>query len=496
MSNLTDLLPAGAGGKQVDFVASGTLSSGQTVALKANGDVEAVQETTYANTNLGSKTSAFYENSKVAMAYIDNAQSVISIGRGISNYYLQGRVTYLDSNRNFQFGSNTVIDSSVGLDQIGVGSFLNSKKFIVLFRANFTGSTKIRVCENTSGGTISVGTDYGFFSGAGGINGSEYPQAIGISDTKILCSTWGGTGGGMVVGVVDISSGTPVIGTVLQPTGSTRQANSLARTSDPNKFIASWNNSGQIYACVVTVSGTSVSFGAVVNTSLSSVAYYSRCCYDAVNDQVLFVAPQTSTASIILVTGSVSGTTLTLSTNVQTAGIPADNPNGTFEAPTTLVSLSQNLFGVFYGYYASGVAVRTNGISYFSMSGATANNYSNRNVGGKGYTCSMAYSEYQDAVFYTTEDQASSPYDFSTYASDYPHTITNSTDFIGITDAAISDTASGSVTIKGGISTNVTGLTPNQNYYVQDDGTLATTSSTVLAGKALSSTSINLDYTT
>jgi hypothetical protein len=70
------------------------------------------------------------------------------------------------------------------------------------------------------------------------------------------------------------------------------------------------------------------------------------------------------------------------------------------------------------------------------------------------------------------------------------------TDFIGITDAAISDTASGSVTIKGGISTNVTGLTPNSTYYVQTDGSLSTTVSSVLAGKALSATSINLDYTT
>jgi len=31
---------------------------------------------------------------------------------------------------------------------------------------------------------------------------------------------------------------------------------------------------------------------------------------------------------------------------------------------------------------------------------------------------------------------------------------------------------------------------------VQGDGTLSTTTSTVLAGKALSTTSINLDYTT
>jgi hypothetical protein len=53
----------------------------------------------------------------------------------------------------------------------------------------------------------------------------------------------------------------------------------------------------------------------------------------------------------------------------------------------------------------------------------------------------------------------------------------NYTDFIGISDAAISDTASGSVTIKGGISTNVTGLTANSTYYVQTDGSLSTTAS-------------------
>jgi len=89
-----------------------------------------------------------------------------------------------------------------------------------------------------------------------------------------------------------------------------------------------------------------------------------------------------------------------------------------------------------------------------------------------------------------------------TFVSPYPlvaniySAASNFTDFIGITDAAISDTASGSVTIKGGISTNVTGLTANLTYYVQSDGSLSTTASDVLAGKALSSTSINLDYTT
>ena len=46
MSNLSDLLPAGAGGKTADFTASGTLSSGQVVVLNSNGTVSGVTETT------------------------------------------------------------------------------------------------------------------------------------------------------------------------------------------------------------------------------------------------------------------------------------------------------------------------------------------------------------------------------------------------------------------------------------------------------------------
>jgi hypothetical protein len=46
------------------------------------------------------------------------------------------------------------------------------------------------------------------------------------------------------------------------------------------------------------------------------------------------------------------------------------------------------------------------------------------------------------------------------------NTIQNYTDFIGIADAAISDTASGNITIKGGIASNgLSSLTPGSTYY-------------------------------
>ena len=47
MSNLSDLLPAGAGGKQVDFVASGSLTAGQAVALQSDGAVTAISASNY-----------------------------------------------------------------------------------------------------------------------------------------------------------------------------------------------------------------------------------------------------------------------------------------------------------------------------------------------------------------------------------------------------------------------------------------------------------------
>ena len=48
----------------------------------------------------------------------------------------------------------------------------------------------------------------------------------------------------------------------------------------------------------------------------------------------------------------------------------------------------------------------------------------------------------------------------------------NYTDFVGITDEAIADTASGSVVVRGGVSTKLTGLTTDLVYYLQPDGTL------------------------
>ena len=66
--------------------------------------------------------------------------------------------------------------------------------------------------------------------------------------------------------------------------------------------------------------------------------------------------------------------------------------------------------------------------------------------------------------------------------------------FIGTSTTAYADGATANITLAGSVSDNQSGLTTNSTYYVQTDGTIATTADTpsVELGRALSSTSLLL----
>jgi len=63
--------------------------------------------------------------------------------------------------------------------------------------------------------------------------------------------------------------------------------------------------------------------------------------------------------------------------------------------------------------------------------------------------------------------------------------------FVGISDASISNAASGNITVQGGVATG-SGLTIGSTYYAQTDGTVTTSSAGTNIGKALTTTKILL----
>ena len=66
------------------------------------------------------------------------------------------------------------------------------------------------------------------------------------------------------------------------------------------------------------------------------------------------------------------------------------------------------------------------------------------------------------------------------------------TNYIGIADAAYSNSATATIQVVGSVDDAQSGLTPGQAYYVQTDGSLSTTagSPSVLAGTAVSASKL------
>jgi len=78
------------------------------------------------------------------------------------------------------------------------------------------------------------------------------------------------------------------------------------------------------------------------------------------------------------------------------------------------------------------------------------------------------------------------------FASDNFVTNLTTENYIGLAAEAISNGATGKVNILGGVNSGQTGLTTAQTYYVQADGTLATSAGnpSVVAGTAISDTKV------
>lgn len=184
------------------------------------------------------------------------------------------------------------------------------------------------------------------------------------------------------------------------------------------------------------------------------------------------------------------------STSTKTASTSIVNIDGT----NPLVSLQ----GGYNAYAKKGIVIHRNDNSPFAnnwrsvevdISGDTVTIGSARSIGNDYIANTPGVAEDPDTkqtIFVREENTVN---DLDAFVVQISYSNVTAADFIGIADEAISDTASGNVTIKGGIaSSGLSSLTPGSTYYVQSNGTLSTTSSSVTAGKALSATSINLDY--
>ena len=476
MSNLSELLPAGGGGKSVDFVASGTLSNGQTVVLNSDGTVSAITGQT--------GTAVVFESaatSYVSSVFDTAANKVVVFYADGGNASYGTAVVGTVSGTAISFGTVVVYNSSES--QFNVATFdSNANKTVTAYRDGGLSNHGYAIVGTVSGTSISFGTAAAFNAGSTtnlGIGFDSTANKVVIAYRDDGNSDYGTARVGTVSGT-GISYGAEAVFQTSQTS-----LHQVAYDPDQNKTIIAYahnGSSGYGTANVCTLSGTSISFGTAVVFKTANVEAMAAV-YDTSANKV--VIPYSITGAGKGVVGTVSGTSISFGAEATFSSTGSTVKSAAFNSTDnkTVVAFVEAVT-TFDGFTVEGT------VSGTSVSFNTAINFTDPNNADY---ISTAYDSTANRIVFSYEDTGNSGYGTAVVfdASGIP-----STNFIGITDAAISDTASGSVTIKGGISANVTGLTANATYYVQDDGTLSTTTSSVLAGKALSSTSINLDYTT
>ena len=468
-----------AGGEN-DFVASGTIPNGQTVILKTDGTVTPVaisgtptsagSPVTFETQTCNWISATFDSNSnKVVIAYEDNGNS--NYGTAIVGTVSGTTISFgspvvyasVDSNYNsivFDSNSNKVViayydqTNTAGKGIVGTVSgtsisFGSPTAFISRnanpIRMTYTESGKVVIVYRDSGNSYHAYAIVGAVSGTSISFGNQ--TKFNDSNTSDLDVTWDSNEVKVVIVYQDNANNsypTARIGSI-SGTSINFSSNEVPIASvgcydihgefdsTNNKIVVAYvdqNDGNAGKAAVGTVSGTSISFGTPVEFD-SDVNYISMAYNSTTQRMHINYADNDNSGSGTAIDGAVSGTTISF-------GTPVVFKSGQ----------------IYYG---------EEGSTFDSNAGKVVHAYRAAATG--------------EAVVITSTSQ---------------QTNLTTENYIGIAAEAIANGATGKVNILGGVNSGQTGLTTAKTYYVQNNGSLATSAGnpSVVAGTSISSTKI------
>ena len=477
MSNLSELLPTGGGQNAVDFVASGTLASGQTVALKTDGTVEAVASSadSFGSAvifNAGSTAYAY-----IGVTYDSNSNKIVIAYRDEANSNYGTAVVGTVSGTSISFGTAVAFSSSTAAFMtLTFDSNLN--KVVIAYQDVGNSNYGTAIVGTVSGTSISFGSAAVFSSGA-----TYFPSiTFDSSNNKVVIAFRNGSNSNYGGSCVATVSGTSIsFGTIAY--FNSALANYVAATFDSssNKVVIGYYDGGTGYgaAIVATVSGTSISYGTSVSIN-STAIYFTAITFDSSSNKVV-IAFKNGSLKASGIVGTVSGTAISFGTAVDFV-TNTDGPiTITFDSTANKVVISYRDNS--NSNYGTSIVGTVNGTALSFGTPIVFNLYET------GISIVSTYDSTANKVVVVYCDQNNSNYGTSKI---FTVGSSNNTSFIGIASEAISNTATGAINVYGGINTAQTGLTIASDYYVQTDGSLSTTTSTVKAGQAISATTINM----
>ena len=493
MTNLSDLFPAGAG-KQVSFTASGNVtSSGKPVVLNSDGTVSEVSQT---GDGIGTPVDVGTGQPQCSIS-VYNATADRTLLIYSESSVLKMRVAQV-SGTSITLG--TAVTISTGVPYYTTACYVPDRGndgVVICFYDGGTSTTKLFNTTITAGtNTVVQNTVYssltGITYGTGRLTRSSSGDSFVWSFRDYNNSSYGTCFAFMINSPTSIAEGSK---TVFE-SGSVYMV-SPTYDSTASKTLIAWRYSSgsnkQIRAVVGTESSYSVSFGSTGNVTALDTTYsdYVNAEYN-VSSNKSFIAYRRGASPYPLygVVATISGTSVTFGTENQLQSTQTDYPTLGYDPDTTKIYLWVNQEST---NYLEVKEITFSGTDFtqsvWTQVGTNTDYYPGEPMNN------AAYDTTADTFVFCAGWASAGSNETDVFTYQFAATNLTSTNFLGISDAAISSAASGNITMKGGIAaTGLSSLTPASDYYVQDDGTITTVSSSVKAGKALSATAINLEY--
>ena len=496
MSNLSDLIPAGGGQNNTDFVADGAIVSGKPVLLTAagkaapismSGDPEISGQTTASGVQSvstaysGMAYDSYRSRLLIAFTEADWPNTGQCVSAGISGT----TATYATA---VAFSSNNVEKESVCFDS-------DNNVSLISYRDQ-SDSDELKVVAVTMdvAGDLTIGTAV---SAGDATSDSSITYDI-TNDVAVVAYSDGGNSNRGTCRVVSVSGTTISFGAAANFNTGARaymQGQSIAHDSDSGKFVVCYGdaaNSTYGTAVVGTVSGTTITYGTPVvfksdGVSSSCITFDSNS-----NKMVIGFVDHNDDYAIKAVVGTVSGTAISYGSTVEVAAKGGDSTTTTSLAIAFDSALNKVVFGYQEITTSNKGEVSVGTVSGTSTTWTTPVEFLDQLYTGQ----SMAYDVSSGTSLLAYRDSGDANFYLEANVVTTATTNLTASNLLGIASAAIADTETGTINTWGSRNEVQSGLTIASDYYAQNDGTITTSSSGQLLGKALSATQINIkDYT-
>ena len=467
MSNLSDLMPAGASGKTIEATATATIASKKPVILNSAGTVTEVVESSDSAgsaTVFESATSSFIattfdsSNNKVVVAYRD---------AGNSNYGTAAVGTV--SGDTISYGTPVVFES--GATEWCAATFDSSNnKVVIAYRDEDNSNYGTGVVGTVSGTSISFGTPVVFSSSSTMRIAATFDtnnNAVAIAYVDFGNSEYGTAVVGTVSGTA-ISFGTPVV----YESAATSWTAATFDTSYNRNVIAYMDDANSDYGTVQlgVISGTSFIFGGSPIVFATAATTHIAATYDSNLEKVVIAYRDDGNSMYgTAIVGTVTGSyTMTFGTEVLFEADRSDYISAAFDSSNNKAVITyQDVGNSNYGTAVVGT------VSGTTISFGTAVVF--EAAGTQNIAVTFDSNENKTVIAYT--DVGNSNYGTGLVFSVGSTNLT-ANNFVGIADAGISTSATGTIVVQGGTIAGMSGLTTGGKYYVQDDGTLTSPDAT------------------